>query len=164
ALGLDRDTTRAEREALLLADRCAALLIAGQNIFSARTRSPILDAVRQAVLSLLPAGRCVILDATLLLLSGPTDVHYSRSVAQHAIESGRPVEAIDDRIADAGSTLCVPFVVRDAPGGCLYLIHESIAGVFSREHRQVAEFLAALAGASLEQVEAATEVERLEEG
>src|SRR5205823_4881381 len=117
ALGLDRDTTRAEREALLLADRCAALLIAGQNIFSARTRSPILDAVRQAVLSLLPAGRCVILDATLLLLSGPTDVHYSRSVAQHAIESGRPVEAIDDRIADAGSTLCVPFVVRDAPGG-----------------------------------------------
>ena len=65
ALGLDRDTTRAEREALLLADRCAALLIAGQNIFSARTRSPILDAVRQAVLSLLPAGRCVILDATL---------------------------------------------------------------------------------------------------
>ena len=60
----------------------------------------------------------VILDATLLLLSGPTDVHYSRSVAQHAIESGRPVEAIDDRIADAGSTLCVPFVVRDAPGGC----------------------------------------------
>jgi PAS domain S-box-containing protein len=137
--------------------RCAALLEAGRTIVSARTRSAILGAVREAALSLLAAERCAILDATLAPLCGP-DVECDRTAAREALEARRCVEVkAGPGTPHAGSVLYAPIVVRDAPAGCLYVAR----GVFDHEERRVVEFIAALAGAALDQAETLAELERL---
>jgi two-component system cell cycle sensor histidine kinase/response regulator CckA len=91
-------------------------------------------------------------------------------VAEGALGTGRPVVVVEGLNDDAGasvvlagvrSVLCAPYFVRGAPAGCLYATHRLVGGLFDEADARVAEFMAALAGAALEQAAAFAEVEAL---
>jgi two-component system sensor kinase len=174
ALEAERDagtaTESAERPATLsLADRFDTVLDAGRQIASALTRDQIFDAVRETSLKLLRGERCLMLDPIetdnrldFRTVAGELEEEYSRDMARKAVTSGCVVafveglpEAATESVLLSGvrSALCAPILVRDKTVACLYVMHREVVGLFGDDERRLAEFIAAIAGAALENAE-----------
>ena len=156
-----------------LADRFAALLEVGRAIASARTNSAVFEALREGATTLLRAERALILEfrgGRLIAAPGSSSAAWSRTVAERALRTGRPVVVVEGLNDDAGasvvlagvrSVLCAPYLVRGAPAGCLYATHRLVGGLFDEADARVAELMAALAGAALEEAAAFAKIEAL---
>ncbi len=59
------------------------------------------------------------------------------------------------------SALCAPVFVRGEPAGCFYVDHRNVSGLFGEDEKRLAEFIATIAGAALENAEGFAELERL---
>ncbi|MEW6474254.1 MAG: AAA family ATPase [Actinomycetota bacterium] len=151
---------------LSLADRFEGLLGAGREVTAPTTPRGIMAATREAVLSLLRAEDCVVVD----LAGTPGRRHPNGSTSgspgpppdaiRRAVEAQRPVipdvvPAEDGRPGTAGdqearSAICLPILVHQEPVACLYARHTRVAGLFGPEEVRLAAFIASLAGAALE--------------
>ncbi|MBV9124793.1 MAG: AAA family ATPase, partial [Planctomycetes bacterium] len=164
---------------LALADRFATVLEAGRHIASALSREAIYAAVREAALRLLRGERCLILKIVregeredLTTVSGEVDGDYSRAMAHKALATGRIIVFLEGMTGDASesvlmagvrSALCAPFSMRGQATGCIYVTHRQVGGLFGEEEERLAEFIATLAGAALENAEGFAELRRLNE-
>jgi two-component system sensor kinase len=59
------------------------------------------------------------------------------------------------------SALCTPIYVRGRPAACFYTTHGQITGLFAEDEQRLAEFIAAIAGAALENAEGFQQLQRL---
>jgi PAS domain S-box-containing protein len=162
---------------LSLADRFENVLDAGRRIASALTREAVAEAVRDAGLRLLRGERCVVLEVT-EGPDGPTasssqlEWEYSRAMVRRALAGRRAVAFVEGvpentseslLLSGARSSLCAPIFVRGRPAGCFYVTHRQVGRLFGEDEERLADFIATLAGAALENTENFAELRRLNE-
>ena len=168
----------AKTATLSLVDRFDTVLDAGRRIASALTRKDIFQEVRDAAFQLLRGERCLLLqlqgdDATedLTMVSGEIEAEYSRTMAERAIATGQVMVFTESKaegeegalLAGVRSALCAPVFVRSRPAGCFYVDHHHVSGLFGADEERLAEFIATIAGAALENAEGFAELRRLNE-
>jgi signal transduction histidine kinase/tetratricopeptide (TPR) repeat protein len=154
--------TAAEPQASLsLVDRFPRILEAGRAITSALTRGNVLASVREAAVGLLRGEACVLFEAT---PEGETAWPF----VQRARELRRPVVPSTEELESAGeglarSALCAPILVRGQVAALFCVTNHKLAGAFGSQEVRIAEFIATLAGAALENAQGFAEVNALSE-
>ncbi len=176
---------------LSLTDRFDTVLHSGRLIASALSMEAIYEEARTAALRLLRAEKCWVLQLSALpeTARGETcinedddcllnreqlsaDVRVHTAMVRQSLETRRPVAFVEERplvssdsAAGAGlrSSLCVPIHVRGTPVACLYAIHEQIVGLFKADEERLADFIATIAGAALENAEGFAQLQQLNE-
>jgi PAS domain S-box-containing protein len=165
---------------LSLVDRFDTVLDAGRRIASALSREATYVAAREGAVRLLRGDRCVMLkveaapdgSANVTAVSGEIDGGYSKAMVNQALAAGRAVAFIEGApdnpsesvlLSGVRSALCAPISVRGRPVACLYVTHRQIAGLFGEDEKRLADFIATLAGAALENAEGFDELKRLNE-
>jgi two-component system sensor kinase len=159
---------------LSLADRFASIMEQGRRIASALTPDELHATLCEAA-SVLLRGQTNLVLATdgaeprvLRSLGDPPE--FSRSLIERARQESRPVivmEQINEPVRDSGgppaprSALCAPILVRGRHAACLYVTHARAADVFSADEKQLAGYLADLAGATLEKAETVAALQAL---
>jgi two-component system sensor kinase len=170
-------TERARTATLSLVDRFDTVLDAGRRIASALSRRTIFKEVREAAFRLLRGERCLLLqvqgeDAAedLTTASDEVEAEYSHAMANRAIATGQVIAMAEGQAEEEGailtsvrSALCAPILVRGKPAGCFYVDHRHVSGLFGTDEKHLAEFIATIAGAALENAENFTELRRLNE-
>ena len=160
---------------LSLVDRFDTVLEAGRRIAAALSPELVFQEVHEAAQRLLRGERCWLLQLhgetaadALAVVAGEGPAEYSRTLAQRALASGRiaifsevPAEEEEALLAGVRSALCAPVFVRNKPLACVYVDHRHVGGLFGADEVRVAEFIATLAGAALENAEGFAELQRL---
>jgi PAS domain S-box-containing protein len=162
---------------LSLADRFDNVLDAGRRIATALTRDAVYAAVREAALRLLRGERCLVLkiqaDAGsehITAASGEVDGPYSQELVKRALAAGRAVafvagatEGASESVLLTGvrSALCAPILLRGRPVGGFYVTHRQVGNLFGETEERLADFIATIAGAALENAEGFAELHRL---
>jgi two-component system sensor kinase len=175
----ENDTNDTRPVTLSLVDRFDTVLDAGRRIASALSWDATFAAVREAAVRLLRGDRCLVLkidngpqgrDVT--GSSGEIDIAYSKTMVEQAVQGGRAVAFLEGApdnpsesvlLSGVRSALCAPIAVRGRPVACLYVTHRQIAGLFGEDEKRLADFIATLAGAALENAEGFDELKRLNE-
>jgi len=163
---------------LSLADRFDNILDAGRRIASALSREAIFRAARDAALTLLRGERCQVFQAPrgdpdeIQLVAGEGPHEFSVALARHALAEGRTVSLgegaageLGELVLQAGlrSALCAPIFVRGRRAACFCVTHRQAAGLFGADEERLAEFIATIAGAALENAEGFDELRALNE-
>ncbi len=156
-----------------LLDRFRGVLECGRSIASALTEEAIFLAVQEAVLVLLRPESWAVLRAPsddtspLEVLGGEYD-KASRELIDKAFALGKPVVASDvmtsEVLAERGrarSVICAPIFARGRPVACFYATHEHLPELFGGEELRLAEHVATLAGAALENAAGFAHIEAL---
>jgi len=165
----------AKTATLSLVDRFDTVLDAGRRIASALAPDPIFHEVCDAAQRLLRGERCVLLQLQagptapqLALVGGNGQAEYSRTLAERALASGQVAVFSEGQADEEGallagvrSALCAPVFVRNKPVACFYVDHRHVSGLFGEDEVRLAEFIATLAGAALENAEGFAELQRL---
>jgi diguanylate cyclase (GGDEF)-like protein len=162
---------------LSLADRFATVLDAGRRVASALTDEAIFAAVREAAVTLLRGECCAVIGLDegggrpRRVVAGDPGVDPSPAVIERARRNRRTVVLSEDDLrTDASashelspirSALCAPIFVRGHATSCLYVTHSQLGGLFGEEESRLATFIAALAGAALENADGFSEVQAL---
>jgi two-component system sensor kinase len=173
------DASPVQAVTLSLADRFDTVLDAGRKIASALSREAIFAAVREAALRLLRAEQCLIVkvegepgDPDLTPASGEIKVEFSRTLVKAALSAGRAIALVEGAadhssesvvLAMVRSALCAPIFTRGRAGACFMVSHRQVAGLFGADEERLADFIATLAGAALENAEGFTQLRRLNE-
>ena len=163
---------------LSLSDRFDSVLDWGRRIASALSRELIYGEARSAALRLLRAEHCLVLQRdgdqdtmTLLPVTGSLPGQWNEERIREVIRTQRTV-AFDEESpsdgSDAGSSaqqsvLCVPLCVRGVATACLYVTHQQVRGLFGPVEQRLADFIATVAGAALENAEGFTQLQTLNE-
>ena len=171
-----RDVTPAT---LSLADRFATVLEAGRNITAALAPPTIFAETHAAALRLLRGEHCLVLEvgkldgpARFTLVAGSAEQGFSSALLERALQAGRAVAFAEETSEDAGrhgstaeerSTLCAPIFLRGRAVACLYLAHSQVRGLFGEDEQRLADFLATIAGAALENAEGYQQLQQLNE-
>lgn len=155
-----------EEATIGLADRFAALLLAGQRLVSAGSSEEIAAAVREAATTLLRPEECHVFG----IVAGEegtdedADSALRRALVARASERRRavilaPATPDGDDAPEAGvrSALCAPILVGEEVRGHFLAVHSLVGNLFGEEERQLAEFISRLAGSALDR-------ERLQQG
>ncbi len=159
-----------EPVSLSLANRFPRVLDAGRRIATALTRDAILSAVEDAATALLRGERSCVYALGPELDPEKMPDGVSLATVRRALATGRVVvatEGVDEYESDsmvlskARSTLCAPIVVRGRAAAYLYVTHDRVAALFGAVDEQLAEFVATLAGAALENAENFARIEAL---
>jgi signal transduction histidine kinase/CheY-like chemotaxis protein/tetratricopeptide (TPR) repeat protein len=168
-----QQTVHAKTATLSLVDRFDTVLDAGRRIASALSRNAIFDAVRDAAVRLLRGERCLLLElegASLPPSAGETSSEHVGSLCHRAVSMGRVLVFADGQSEEHGpllpgirSALCAPIFVRRKPAACFYVDHRDVTGLFGADEQRLAEFIAAIAGAALENSEGFEALSRLNE-
>ncbi|MDD4270605.1 MAG: response regulator [Pirellulaceae bacterium] len=165
-----------ETASLSLADRFDTVLDSGRKIASALTPTAIHEAARLAALRLLRGEKCLVLhveggvEASFVPVAGEKDIAIDRRILHEALRTGKAVAATaENDLIDADSaahaagrsTLCVPLFVRGRATACLYVVHGHVHGLFGADEERLADFVATIAGAALENAEGFAELQCL---
>jgi signal transduction histidine kinase/CheY-like chemotaxis protein/tetratricopeptide (TPR) repeat protein len=167
----------AKTATLSLVDRFDTVLVAGRQIASALSRKEVFHEVREAAHRLLRGERCLLLklhddeaEEDLTMVSGEIESNYSRDMADRALATERVIVFTEGDADEEGavlsgvrSALCAPVFVRGQPAGCFYVDHRNVSGLFGEDEQRLAEFIATIAGAALENAEGFDELRRLNE-
>jgi len=150
---------------LSLVDRFPRLLEAGRAVASALTREAVLSSVREAVLGLLRGEECVLVEAAPEGL--PSAASSIWPFLQRARELKRPVVPSTEELESAGgparSVLCAPILARGQVAALFGVTNHKVTGAFGPEELRIAEFIATLAGAALENAQGFAEMNALSE-
>lgn len=158
---------------LSLADRYATVLDAGRAIASALTDETVFAAVVSAAQTLLRGESCAVvaLDEGIKVLAGAVDSNPTPALIERTLGRGATVVLSEDDLQrETGhglgsgrvrSALCAPIFVRGRATACLYVNHSDVGALFGDEEERMAAFIAALAGAALENAEGFSEVQAL---
>ena len=82
-----------------------------------------------------------------------------------AFIEGAGSRAASDTAAAVGerSALCAPLYVRGSAFACLYVTHEHVRGLFGADEERLADYIATIAGAALENAEGFGQLQTLNE-
>jgi len=164
---------------LSLADRFDGVLDWGRKIASALETNAIFHASRAAALRLLRAEHCLVLsvvehggDPVFVPVAGDIPGLWSEHWLKKSLVARKAI-AFTEEWADAGSNsasaagersaLCVPLYVRGSAVACLYVTHEHIRTLFGPVEERLADYIATIAGAALENAEGFTQLQTLNE-
>lgn len=166
------DSATADAEAQLgtlsLADRFETVLHAGREIASALSAEKVYERAHATALRLLRGEVCLLLqfdrddtDLPPRITLGPPATPFSQEKVRAAIEAGRAIAFTEPRCdaafhSGAGrrrSALCVPIMVRNRLAACLYVVHDQVEQLFGTDEERLADFVATIAGAALENAE-----------
>ncbi|HTQ40887.1 MAG TPA: response regulator [Pirellulales bacterium] len=164
---------------LSLADRFDAVLDWGRRIASALSPPVILGEARIAALRLLRAEHCLVLQIVdqdgkraLVPATGSIPGSWNESKLIDALRIRRAVAFVEEtgikgnNTADSGtdrSALCTPLYVRGQAVACLYATHEHVRGLFGTDEERLADYIATIAGAALENAAGFTQLQTLNE-
>jgi signal transduction histidine kinase/CheY-like chemotaxis protein/tetratricopeptide (TPR) repeat protein len=160
---------------LSLADRFDGVLDWGRRIASALSPSLIFEEARTAALRLLRAEHCVVLQTretnglrTFTPVAGEIPGTASEDRLTDALEAGKAIAFEEDAAKRSGaaasgkrSALCVPLYVRGSAVALLYVTHERIRKLFGNDEERLADYIAAIAGAALENSEGFAQLQEL---
>jgi signal transduction histidine kinase/tetratricopeptide (TPR) repeat protein len=161
---------------LSLLDRFDGVLRAGRAIASSLTADAVYAAARMAMLELLRGQDCNVLqveqgaDGRYRLITNVDDSSGSglaTQLALRAFASAHPELLEEGTDADGAplrverSALVAPVWVRGRPVACLYTRHRQVRGLFGDDELRLAEFVATVTGAALENAEGFAEVQAL---
>ncbi len=164
---------------LSLADRFDTVLESGRKIASALSPGSIFDEALDAALRLLRGEHCLLLEVAerdgsvqFTPINGSEGHGFNRSILRRALRAGQAVARVEevsgntsDRVTSAGeqSVLCVPLYVRGRAVACLYVTHDHIHGLFGPDEERLADFIATIAGAALENAGGFADLQQLNE-
>jgi signal transduction histidine kinase/CheY-like chemotaxis protein/tetratricopeptide (TPR) repeat protein len=164
---------------LSLADRFDTVLDSGRHIASALSPETIFAEVHRAALQLLRGEKCVILqvehvgdEPRLTPISGQMASEEMQSLAKRSLQAGCAVSNQDELAAERGigedgttpgSALCVPVFVRGQVVACLSIVHERVRNLFGEDEKRLADFVATIAGAALENAQGFQQLQQLNE-
>ncbi|MCO6043889.1 response regulator [Aeoliella sp. ICT_H6.2] len=157
---------------LSLVDRFETVLDSGRSIASSLTSEAIHQQAITAALRLLRGEQCHVLP----VLDG-SEVDWSNyeceiceatvELVDRALATGKAVpsetsNATSDPAAKTlGSELCVPIFVRGRVVSLLHITHSGIEGLFAEDEARLADFVATITGAALENAEGFAELQDL---
>ncbi|MCC6624323.1 MAG: sensor histidine kinase, partial [Deltaproteobacteria bacterium] len=145
-----------------LVDRLATLLEVGRQVVGTLARDGVLDALQRAAVTLLRGERAVVLevapDQRTSARAGVDPGSAARALVAAAVTSGRAIAAQAD--GGARSALALPIVTRGRVAFALWVGHDRVGGLFGADDLRLADFVAALAGAALDNAVAAEELGR----
>ncbi len=164
-----------DEPSLSLIDRFDTVLDTGRAIAASLDPETIHKQARNAALYLLRGEYSVVLSREECTTVGEQQADMGDScsfitpkLVQRAIEAGKAVvleQASDgeanDVVVNSGSQLCVPVNVRGRIESCLYVTHNSISGLFGPDEVRLADFIATITGAALENAEGFAELQLL---
>lgn len=148
-------------ESLSLADRFQGVLESGRQIASAFSPQQVYEQAREAAQRLLRGEECCMIDleenfAGSQSMEGTSDF-FTIMMIQNAMLKGKAIVLSEDEsllreseIALGRSGLCVPIKVRDQIVACLCISSTQVKKPFGPDEERLAEFIAAIAGAALE--------------
>ena len=163
-------STAAARElgSLSLADRFDTLLETGRRIASALSEAKIYEQAHAAMLRLLRGESCLLFEIdpgnpheNPRLLIGSDNMIFDRNMLQASLQLRRAV-AFDEELPDDAtgaegnstrSAISVPIQVRGRTTACLYVTNSHVRGLFGSDEERLADFVATIAGAALENAE-----------
>jgi two-component system sensor kinase len=164
---------------LSLADRFDTVLDSGRRIAAALSREAIFAAVRDAAQRLLRSERCLLVKWTkeadgedVTTVPGEVAEHYSRALTRRALRGGEVAVYVEGQAEEWGETtllagvrsaLCAPIFMRGHVAACFYVDHRHVSNLFGDDEKRLAEFIATIAGAALENAEGFAELRRLNE-
>ncbi len=161
---------------LSLADRFDTVLKTGRKIASALSTAKIYDETRAAALRLLRGEECQCLvferrgyEEKPLILFGSEDSHYNQEMLQRTISAGKAIAFIDETSEEnldsvmltERSALLVPIHVRGKVAACVHVTHGQVRGLFGKDEERLADFIATIAGAALENAEGFQQLQEL---
>jgi two-component system sensor kinase len=160
---------------LSLVDRFDTVLEAGRKIAAKLETRDILQEACKTALRLLRGQQCVVArlcergeSIELAPLAGDIDV-YSTTLVRRAVAEGHAVTAAEnilDRseslvLSEALSAICAPIRVRGAVRCVFYLAHRDVVELFGEDELRLADFVATITGAALENAENYTRLDQL---
>ncbi len=149
---------------LSLADRFDGVLESGRQIASALTPSLIFEEARGAAFRLLRGEACVLIELDAQGRAPLTDSNldsFNKRLVKAALEAGRAI-SMADQIDSASSNsqnsidinsrsgICVPIKLRERTVACLCVTHSQVQNMFGADEERLADFVATIAGAALE--------------
>ncbi len=148
---------------LSLADRFDGVLESGRQIASALSVDLIFEQAKEAAARLLRGEECYLIELEKEDNSDPFagggilgDL-FTAMMIQNAMDKGKAITLCEDekacRDTDLGirrSGLCVPIKVRERIVACLCVTHSQVKNLFGQDEERLADFIAAIAGAALE--------------
>ncbi len=154
---------------LALADRFATLVESGRSIAAALSADALYARVADAAVALLRGERGLVLHVDAgggISPPEPGDAQTAAvlaPLARRAIVAGGPATsgpAQDELLGLAGieSALCAPIHARGRVAACFCAIHTGVADLFGEDDKRLAQFVATLAGAALENAEGLAEL------
>ncbi|TWT77130.1 Signal transduction histidine-protein kinase BarA [Posidoniimonas polymericola] len=152
------------RESLSLVDRFDTVLESGRSIASSLGSEAIYQQTQRAALRLLRGQECVVWDADASRVQVQTHVSSPEQVRTLQIEHYRdlidegscwgpqlaPVFSADGVESDHGSCLAAPILVRGRITAIMVVAHRDLDNLFGEDELRLAEFIATIAGAALE--------------
>ncbi len=166
----------AQQATLSLADRFQTVLVDGHKIASALSPAMIFAEVRGAAQRLLRGEQCLVLEVAekdgqkhFEPVAGDALRGFRAAAVRRALDEGRAVVDNEDG-ADEGegntsteerSILCVPIFVRGRAAACVYIAHYQVRSLFGRDEERLADFIATIAGAALENAEGFEQLQNL---
>lgn len=162
---------------LSLADRFDGVLESGRQIASALTPGLIFEEARNAAFRLLRGEACTLieLDERGEMPQVETTLDsFNRRLVKAALEAGRAVSSADqfeltstqshDSIGmNSRSGICVPIKLRERTVACLLVTHSQVQNMFGHDEERLADFVATIAGAALENAAGFGELTKLNE-
>ncbi len=163
----DRFVTEGGQETLSLVDRFDSVLESGRRIAGALEEQTICTELRSAALRLLRGESCLLLQIDqdddgkpqISSVSEGSPAGFDAAVVRTCLQTGRSIAFVEESWDDspgallpfvARSALCAPLHVRRQAVACLYVTHSRVRNLFGRVEERVADFIAAIAGAALE--------------
>lgn len=161
---------------LSVADRFDSVLESGRKIASALSSAKIYEEAHAAILRLLRGEQCLLLELNRTpdtvhprVVIGAEGMTYNYQTLQRAIQAERAIAFIEEVPdgSDANNTsgqrsaICVPILVRGRVAACMYVTHDHVRGLFGPDEERLADFVATIAGAALENAEGFQELEQL---
>ena len=179
AEGPESEGREGQRATLSLADRFQTVLEDGRKIASALSPAMIYEEVRSAALRLLRGEHCLVLEIArkdgqecFVPVAGNAERGFRAASVRRTLEAGRAVADAEDSPDDGGrgdasaeerSILCVPVFVRGRAAACVYVAHYQVRSLFGPDEERLADFIATIAGAALENAEGFRQLQDLNE-
>jgi two-component system sensor kinase len=170
--------TGKESATLSLVDRFGTVLDSGRKIAAALSPHVVYSEVRSASLHLLRGEHCRLLrvdqdsDDLVITPLEEDESPYQLAMVKRAVQEGRSL-AFSEAPGQAGlrhgsavqegSSICVPIFQRGRPVACVYVTHRHVRGLFGPDEERLANFIATIAGAALENAEGFQQLQRLNE-
>ena len=175
-----------QRTTLSLADRFQSVLEDGRKIASALSSASAYEEVRRSAERLLRGEHSLVLEieqngdqTTFVPVAGDAERGYRAAMVDRALAAGRAVIDDDEShneggrdhgapghtkwVDDERSALCVPIFVRGRAAACLYVAHYQVRALFGADEERLANFIAAIAGAALENADGFQQLQDLNE-
>ena len=174
-----RESHGSDSTTLSLVDRFGTVLESGRRIAATLSVQDTLAEVREAAQRLLRGEQCLLLQiiqvGDLLQIQpfeGEQPLEFNAVVVEQSVRENHPIAFAEncwndrhahDATPHTGSALCVPIFVRGRAAACIYVVHRQVRRLFGADEEQLGSFIAAIAGAALENAEGYRQLQGLNE-